>query len=313
MSQKTLYSFVCRLSVVASVALLFSSSTWAADSCRRVFDPEKVSRFDANFENLSLSSPEIEAKFLIPNKKTYRKLKDLIGREIVLSDIKGKPVRFMFQMNKEHVYEDTNFDTKQLSLLGKRGMLRQRVRYDRKPGDRDYKFAKAVFQAKNGPSENSGMSAAVFARNEIRGVEFKRLGKFLKSRDERLSERSDDEAVRFAREYSESEKNFKPVLFIKDKRFFMSLKPVGPVNPGVPWFYVSLDNVKYTRLIGAQKVSARLELEAELNDDLTLDSPKNAKSKLKLMDELSRFLAEEFDLTASPESKYEAGMALTAP
>lgn len=293
---------------IFALLLSVSLSAQSANRCEVLFTETAADRFETTFEDLGLESPEIEAKFLIPSEAVYESMKSLVGQEIYLKDIHGHRVRYTFEMNKEHIYEDTNFDTKDLALFNKRGMLRQRVRYDRKPGEKKYKFAKAVFQAKNGPSENGDLDAAVFARNEIRGTEFKKLKKFLKNREELLAGDKDDDAIAFAREYANSSKKFKPVLEIKDDRFFMTLKSR---DPGHPWFYVSLDDVKYTGLIGREGQARRLELEAELNDDLTQDTPEAVRAKLALMDELSRVLGARFGLTPSPESKYESGIQLT--
>lgn len=267
--------------------------------------------FETAFEDLSLTDPEIEAKFLIPSKKIFQQLKKLVGAEVVLKDRDGNLVRYRVTMNKEHIYEDTNFDTKDLALFGKRGMLRQRIRYDRKPGEKEYKFAKAVFQAKNGPVENAAFSTAVFARNEVRGEEFKKLKKFMKARRDLLGSETEDSAVLFAKKYSESSAKLKPVLFIRDERFFMKLEKTGSPDLKVPWFYISLDDVSYRGLVKEEGKAARLELEAEMGDEIQHESSETANAKLYLMDQLSRYLEREFGLLPSPESKYESGVQLT--
>jgi hypothetical protein len=210
-----------------------------------------------------------------------------------------------------HIYEDTNYDTKDLALFRKRGMLRERVRYDKRPWQKKYKFRKAVFQAKIGPLSDASQEAALFAREEIRGTEYTKRKKFFSDRDDLLDSKSEDRAVQFARDLSASKKRFRPVLFIRDKRFFMTLKKVGAADPLVPWFYVSLDRVKYTGLVGAKGQARRLEFEAEMNDDLAAETPDAARAKLHLLKELTQYIERELGLKPSPESKYESGVALT--
>lgn len=278
----------------------------AAPTCENIFFREAA----PSLADLALEMPEIEAKFLIPNPAAYENLKLLAGTEITLTDANGRLVVYKVEKNKEHIYEDTNYDTKDLALFKRRGMLRERIRYDLNPQDSTYEFKKAVFQAKDGPTENQGMQTAVYARNEIRGKEFKSLKKFEKKKEKRLGEDSNDLAVQFAREYSQSERKFKPVLHIKDVRYFLKLSPVNS-SVEAPWFYISLDNVTYEGLKGRKDKATRLELEAEIGDDLNLDSNEVTQKKLVLMDRLSDYLAKKFLLQPSPESKYESGVQLT--
>jgi hypothetical protein len=69
--------------------------------------------------------------------------------------------------------------------------------------------------------------------------------------------------------------------------------------------------VTYQGLKGRKGKATRLELEAEIGDDLSLDSPDVSQKKLAIMDQLSEYLLNNFKLTASPESKYESGVRLT--
>jgi ABC-type phosphate/phosphonate transport system substrate-binding protein len=301
-------SSAARSVLVAPIFVLsfIATQASAASQCEDLF-----SRQVSDFEELGLESPEIEAKFLVRSRKIFAELKALIGDEIKLRDATGREIVYIVEKDKEHIYEDVLFDTADLALFQSRGLLRQRVRYDRKSSDHEYKFRKAVFQAKNGPADTSVMSSAIFARDEIRGEEFKKKRKFLKSRDKRLGTNSDDAAVRFARDRIVADQDLSPVLKIRDKRFFMLFKTSGEDDPRFPKFYVSLDDVKYRGLVGKEKKASRLELEIEIIGDLSLDTPSIARQKLDFLNQLAAQLMARYELVPSPESKYESGVKLT--
>ncbi|MFZ1614979.1 MAG: hypothetical protein WAT51_12445, partial [Holophaga sp.] len=98
---------------------------------------------------LGLESPEIEAKFDIPDRATLEALKKLVGSNLTLIDRQGHPVEFVCAMDKESLYLDTCFDTKRFRLFKGGRMLRARRRFDLVGGpESSFCFKKAVVQAK---------------------------------------------------------------------------------------------------------------------------------------------------------------------
>jgi hypothetical protein len=256
-----------------------------------------------------LVAPEIEAKLLIPDKATVRRLKSLIGRTIAVTDDRGREIEYVVERDKTSIYLDVNYDTKRLALFRGRRMLRERVRFDRTQNR--YRFKKAVFQAKNGPVADATLHGAVFPRNEIRGEEYKSVNAFSAAKARLLGRRSNDAAVKYARSFVGERASLAPVLRIKDKRFFMRLRSAGKPKKGVPDFFVSIDRVKYRGLVGRKGKAIRLELEIEVIDDLLADKRKAQRDKLALVNAVTEHFAREFGLVPSPESKFESGVQLT--
>lgn len=289
----------------AIVPLFLICSLSQAFTCSDLFLNKKTQ----NFSNLSFEFPEIEAKFKIYGAKTITQIKKLEGTQIQLTDAHGTAHNYTFSFNKIHIYEDTNFDTKDLQLLQSRGMLRQRVRYDWSFKKGKYKFNKAVFQSKDAPHQTA-LNSSIFAREEIRGNEYKSLKKFLKKFDKNIGKKSKDKAVEFAQELLNLPKKFKPVLFISDERYFLRLAPDSNDN-ALPSFYISIDTITFNGLLAQKKSAQALELEIELDGDLTSQTSESLTYNAQLLNDLTNQLQSRFNLEPSLESKYETGMRLT--
>lgn len=124
-----------------------------------------------DLEELGLESPEIEAKFDIPDREAFEALKKMVGSTITLLDRKGEPVEFACTMDKESLYLDLCFDTKHFALFEGGRMLRARQRYDLS-GDPGHscRFKNARVQAKTAQTSHSSLHPAVLARDEIRSA-----------------------------------------------------------------------------------------------------------------------------------------------
>jgi hypothetical protein len=116
--------------------------------------------------------------------------------------------------------------------------------------------------------------------------------------------------VRAVRKGLAESKKVKPVLEIKDDRFFMRLSKKGESDPAVPSFYVTLDAVQYKGLVGKGGQAEGLYLETELIDEMTRVSSKQLRNMLTLLNSLAAHM-ESLGLTPSKISKYEAGLRLT--
>jgi hypothetical protein len=259
---------------------------------------------------LSLASPEVESKLSVPDERTLLSLRKLVGEEITIRDIKGRKQTFKIEKNKEHIYEDVYYDIQkdgQLVLYKKKGLLRERTRWDKKDNGK-YKLAKVVTQAKNGPAEIDGVSSAINARSEIKGDETKDQDEFERTREQRIARGSDDNAVKYAYNLAGvSEGEFVPVLFSRDERFFLKLTPKGE-DRGAPSMYLSLDTVTNRGLIGAMNSGTRREIEIEIIEDLSQDSPKKMAKRVYILNQITEYLQETYGLTPSQDSKYEGGV-----
>ncbi|MBK8794817.1 MAG: hypothetical protein IPN59_17240 [Holophaga sp.] len=261
---------------------------------------------------LGLASPEIEAKFDIPNRAGLAALKELVGSTITLIDSGNQPVEFVCTMDKESLYLDTCFDTKSFRLFQGGRMVRARQRYDLGGGSGpEYRFKKAVVQAKTAQATLTSFHPAVMARDEIRSTEkFTSPEAFAARLPELLAPGSRDKAVFAVRKGLAETKKLKPVLEIRDDRFFMRLSKKGKHDPSVPSFFVSLDAVRYQGLLGKCGHAEGLYLEAEIIDEMTTLSSRQLRSMLALLNSLAAYL-ERRGLTPSNISKYEAGLRLT--
>jgi len=265
-----------------------------------------------DLSELGLESPEIEAKFDIPDRECLAALKQMVGSTITLIDNRDNPVEFVCTMDKESLYLDMCFDTKRLRLFQGGRMLRARQRYDlgECPGSA-YTFKKAVVQAKTVQATHPSLHPAVMARDEIRSTEFFRTSEDLCNRlPELLAPDSRDRAVRAVRKGLAETKKVKPVLKIRDDRFFMRLFKKGEHDPSVPSFYVSMDSVRYQGLLGKRGQAEGLYLEAEIINELTTLSSRKFRNMLALLNSLATYM-ESRGLTPSKISKYEAGLRLT--
>lgn len=261
---------------------------------------------------LGLESPEIEAKFDIPDRETLETLKKLVGHTITLSDGEDNPVEFVCTMDKESLYLDTCFDTRRFRLFEGGRMLRARQRFDRngEPGPA-CRFKKAVLQAKTAQASHPSLHPAVLARDEIRSAEvFSSPETFADKLPGLIAPGSRDRAVRAVRKGLAESKKVKPVLEIKAERFFMRLTKTGEPSPSVPSFYIALDAVHYRGLLGKGGQAEGLYLETELIDEMTRVSSKQLRNMLTLLNSLAAYM-ESLGLTPSKISKYEAGLRLT--
>ncbi|MBX2986500.1 MAG: hypothetical protein KF802_01260 [Bdellovibrionaceae bacterium] len=125
-------------------------------------------------QDLSLHAPELEAKLRIPHRDVFESLKELIGERLVLRDRSGRSFRYRIEYHRRYIYEDTYYDVwprraSEPLLYSRKGMLRNRVRYDERPKKGGFEPSYTNFQAKNGPVADQGLQDAVYARNEVRG------------------------------------------------------------------------------------------------------------------------------------------------
>lgn len=261
---------------------------------------------------LGLESPEIEAKFDLPDRATLEALKKLVGSNLALIDRQGHPVEFVCTMDKESLYLDTCFDTKRFRLFEGGRMLRARQRFDQVGApEPSYRFKKAVVQAKTAHATHPGLHPAVLARDEIRSTEvFSSPEKFADRLPILLAPDSRDNAVRAVRKGLAESKKLTPVLEIRDDRFFMRLSKKGEPDPSVPSFYITLDVVHYQGLLGRGGQAKGLYLEAEIIEEMTHIASKQLRNRLTLLNSLAAYM-ENRGLTPSNLSKYEAGLRLT--
>jgi len=210
-----------------------------------------------HLQELGLESPEIEAKFDIPDRAILESLKLGVGSTLTLTDSRGEPVEFIWTMDKESLYLDTCFDTKHFTLFEGGRMLRARHRHDKGGGtEPDYRFKKAVIQGKTAETSHSGLHPAVLARDEIRSTEkFRSLEAFAARLPDLLTPASRDKAVCAVRKGLAERKKLHPVLEIRNERFLMMLTRKGEEGPAVPAFFVTLDTVLFRGLTG-RKVQA---------------------------------------------------------
>lgn len=250
---------------------------------------------------------EFEAKFLA-QKGTFKALKDLVGKRLRVTLEDGSSVEYQVEFNKKHIYKDTYFDSKDLLLYERKGLLRQRQRWDKGAGDGDYKFKKVVFQAK---SEDKGdkahLNEAFMARDEIAGKEFKKKISKKKTRALLQTETS-DEAVRFARELVDYDGKFRPVLRATQERYFMRLSPVLGESAEAPSFYLSLDDVAFDGLAGAGKKVDTQIVELETIEVLDKSDPALLKKQVQVSNSLASLLQSRFSLAPAPSDKYGWGI-----
>jgi len=261
---------------------------------------------------LGLEAPEIEAKFIVPDRETFEALKQMVGGTLTLIDRRGNPVEFVCTMDKESLYLDTCFDTKRFRLFEGGRMLRARQRHDRGGGpESSYRFKKAVVQSKTSEATHPSLHPAVLARDEIRSSEkFSSPEAFAARLPDLLAPGSRDRAVRAVRKGLAESKVLKPVLEIRDERFFMLLTKTGAPDPSVPPFFVTLDDVVFKGLMGRTGQAEGLYLETEINGDLTEVSSRELRNMLALLNSLAEYM-ECRGLAPSKISKYETGIRLT--
>ena len=293
----------------------FESFAAPANSCADLFiDCDKSTLPLPTLGALALEEPEVEAKLSVPDAKTFRKMRELVGQEITVTDPKGQNVVFHIEFNKEHIYKDTYFDigdSEHLKLFSKGGLLRQRKRLDKEAGEKDFTPRYINFQAKNNSSADAGMNTAVFARNEIRGKKTDKFKKFVDHRADRLAADSKDKAVKYARDIAQSSAKFKEVLFVEQERYFMKVTKKGKPDLAIPAFYVSLDKVGFEGLIGEKRTAKDRFVEIEIIDDLTNDAVNDSTTKLYLLNKLTENLQKRYGLTPAADDKYVTGVKLT--
>lgn len=274
--------------------------------------PMMAAPLPKNLRALGLDSPEIEAKFDIPDRATLEALKLWVGSTLSLADSQGEPVEFTWTMDKESLYLDTCFDTKHFTLFEGGRMLRARHRHDKGDGiEPEYRFKKAVIQGKTAETSHPGLHPAVLARDEIRSTEkFLSPEAFAVRLPDLLAPGSRDKAVRAVRMDLAEGKKLHPVLEIRDERFLLMLTRKVEAAPAAPSFFVTLDRVLFRGLTGRKEQAEGLYLEAEISGNLSAFSSKKLRNKLALLNSLSEHLAST-GLTPAKLSKYERGLRLT--
>jgi hypothetical protein len=287
----------------------------SANSCADLFlDCAKSTLPLPTLGALALEEPEVEAKLNVPDGKTFRKMRELVGQEITVTDPKGKKIVFQIEFNKEHIYKDTYFDigdSEHLKLFSKNALLRQRKRLDKEVGEKDFTPRYINFQAKNNSTSDAGMNTAVFARNEIRGKKTDKFKKFVDHRGDQLAADSKDKAVKYARDIAQSSAKFKEVLRVEQERYFMKVTKKGDADSAVPSFYVSLDKVDFEGLVGEKKNAKDRFVEIEIIDDLSSDAAADSTTKLYLLNQLTENLQKRYGLTPAADDKYVTGVKRT--
>lgn len=274
--------------------------------------PTDPAALPKHLEALGLESPEIEAKFDVPDRATLAALKLSVGNTLTLTDGRGEPVEFLWVLDKESLYLDTCFDTRDFTLLGGRRMLRARHRHDLTSGtEMGYRFKKAVLQGKTAETDHPGLHPAVLARDEIRSTKrFPSPEAFNAKLPDLLAPGSRDKAVRAVRRGLAEGRRLHPVLEIRNERFLMMLSRKAETGLAAPTFFVTLDTVRFRGLTGRMGQAEGLYLEAEISGDLTAFSSKKLRNKLALLNSLAEHLAAS-GLAPAKLSKYERGLRLT--
>lgn len=272
-------------------------------------------RFEES-EDIRLEEPELEAKLIIPSQAIFREMKRLVGEEFALTIDGGRIQRFRFEFDREHIYEDTTYDTDPLEqLLGLYrigGMLRDRTRYDRRAGEDEFKRRYRNFQAKNMGSLSPVLDVSVHARNEYRGDRYKSNRRFERDLNRLLGPNSEDNAVAYARSLLGGYRgNFVPMLEIQQRRFFMRVVPVEPVSDDAPSFFLSLDRVRYQALVGRRGRASQRVAELELLNPLhDFDGDVN-EEQIDLLNAASLYLQQRFQLEPTSEDKNSFGIRST--
>ena len=289
-------------------------SSLLSDSSLRI--SSKKSPELLTLENLGLEEPEIEAKFVIPSREILKAMKGLVGEKIVLFNENGERIKYHIEFNKEHIYEDTYYDTtstnatigKTLSLYKINALLRQRTRWDREEGEKEFSRKYTNFQSKNSSTMSEGFNNAVFARNEFRGKKFTSLKKFKQAKESLLSPNSDDNAVNFARQLISFNGEFSPVLSVLQERYFLK---IYSKDSEIPDFYLSLDKVKYKSLLSKGKSVEEWIVEIEIIDDLKANNPKEQQKKIRIFNQFVSLIQNRFGLAAAKKDKYASGVEKT--
>lgn len=265
-----------------------------------------------DLQALGLECPEVEAKFDIPDRASLEALKGMLGSTLTLTDRRGERIAYTWTMDKESLYLDTCFDTKQFALYEGGRMLRARQRHDKDSGpEPEYRFKKAVIQGKRAEATHPALHPAVLARDEIRSTEkFLTPEAFAARLPELLSPDSRDKAVRAVRKGLAEGKKLHPVLEIRDERFLMLLTQQGTPDPAVPSFFVTLDRVVFRGLTGRAGQAEGLYLECEISGDLAAVSSKQLRNMLALLNSLAEHMVLR-GLAPAKQSKYERGLRLT--
>lgn len=231
--------------------------------------PISAQDFPESFETM-----EIDAKFLVPDLRTYERIRNLKDEQFG-----GYEIAF----HSERLFVDQYFDTADHRLFGKDGVLRLRVRYKDAVGQqlRDMRF-----QAKDATHKVK----SVFFRNEVRGPKADGDMTTASYIETQLRLESTDDAVKFARGLIEGP--FKSVLEVRDVRVRYFIK-----KNGVDLFEVSLDRGQMIGLDGNKASAFFYECEVEHVGEKTEETVRS------LIDFSESFKA-RFELVTSPESKY---------
>lgn len=305
-----------RLLILAS--FFFSIVTAASASDKSSTSQLRCPDIADTHTSMELDSPEIEVKLLDPTGNSSSRLHEILkGSEVKLPGPDGKMITYSIS-RFQHNYRDTYYEREdgpehEQSLYKKRGLLRNRTRWDRKENQTSFTYRSTSFQAKDGSHDRSsaieGLDSSVFARNEIPGLKYTDQAAFDRVKDSLLRPDSTDVAVRYARKLLGGYTGqFVPLVEVFQERLFFKLTPVNPSSPDVPSYYVTLDSVNYTNVADRfSEMSKGIEVEIiDKKKEVAQDS--TVKRKLGFLNAITRYLQETFQFQPTDLDKFETGV-----
>jgi UDP-N-acetylglucosamine:LPS N-acetylglucosamine transferase len=245
---------------------------------------------------------EQEAKFVIPSKAVLTEMQKMDGQKIEVKGPDGKTVQYEIRKKARLHEDDVYYDTPEMTLKTKGGILRDRKYYL----DAGIRIPfKTRLEAKSGAIESE---PGVLARENAKGDKLPMTsGRHENAVRDRISGVTGDKAVDYAKSYAGSG-DFTPALSATEDVDSMRVyTTIGSrANRMRPVFTISLAEVSFSNPRQGGRSATHLEAEVELADP----APTSALSGQ--LEQFKNDLKSKYDLVPTDQPKYSTGIDLTA-